>query len=231
MKDLLFELQVKNYEKVHKNLSELDSDAMTDELWFGRGVAALGLSAVDRDRTKEAKMCIGKIESEVNEELFVELDITINDFAKSIHNGSINAYNKDMMRDKPDNVNYGLQMISGNIAKTGFLLSLAEAYENICHIYKTRHPFVVENDAISKKYNTTINYLNQSGFNKTDIYKKVGKEIEEIYGTTTKKMHEEEYDYSEDEPSNLFIFIVSLLGVGFIFFVLFTQMLPELFQK
>ena len=41
MKDLLFELQVKNYEKVHKNLSELDSDAMTDELWFGRGVAAL----------------------------------------------------------------------------------------------------------------------------------------------------------------------------------------------
>jgi hypothetical protein len=32
MKDLLFELQVKNYEKVHKNLSELDSDAMTDEL-------------------------------------------------------------------------------------------------------------------------------------------------------------------------------------------------------
>ena len=42
MKDLVFELQAKNYEKVHKNLSELDSNDMTDEFWFGRSIAALG---------------------------------------------------------------------------------------------------------------------------------------------------------------------------------------------
>ena len=228
MKDLLFELQVKNYEKVHKNLSELDSDAMTDELWFGRGVAALGLSAVDRDRTKEAKMCIGKIESEVNEELFIELDIAINDFAKSIHNGSINAYNKDMMRDKPDNVNYGLQMISGNIAKTGFLLTLAEAYENICHIYEMVHPFLAEKDAISKNYKKTIKYLNDSGFKKTDIYKEVGEKIEDLYGITTNNTDQEIYD-SHEESSKFEVIIIGLLVIGFILYVLFAFMIPELF--
>jgi len=54
MKDLLFELQVKNYEKVHKNLSELDSDAMTDELWFGRGIS-LKYRLVGRHITKPTK--------------------------------------------------------------------------------------------------------------------------------------------------------------------------------
>jgi hypothetical protein len=227
MKDLLFELQVKNYEKVHKNLSELDSDAMTDELWFGRGIAALGLSAVDRDRTKEAKMCIGKIESDVIEELFVELDIAINDFAKNIHNGSINAYNKDMMRDKPDNVNYGLQMISGNIAKTGFLLSLTEAYKNICHIYEMVHPFIAENDAVSKDYKKTINYLNNSGFKKTDIYKEVGENIEDLYGLNSKNKHQRNYDADKEssKPHNTIIFF---LVIGFILYILITQMIPDL---
>ena len=229
MKDLLFELQVKNYEKVHKNLSELDSDAMTDELWFGRGVAALGLSAVDRDRTKEAKMCIGKIESEVNEELFIELDIAINDFAKSIHNGSINAYNKDMMRDKPDNVNYGLQMISGNIAKTGFLLSLAEAYENICHIYEMVHPFIAEKDAVSKNYKKTIKYLNDSGFKKTDVYKEVGENIEQLYEINTKSQRLSNYgaDKESSKPQNIIIFF---LVIGFILYILIMQMMPDLLK-
>lgn len=229
MKDLLFELQVKNYEKVHKNLSELDSDAMTDELWFGRGVAALGLSAVDRDRTKEAKMCIGKIESEVNEELFIELDIAINDFAKSIHNGSINAYNKDMMRDKPDNVNYGLQMISGNIAKTGFLLSLAEAYENICHIYEMVHPFIAEKDAVSKNYKKTIKYLNDSGFKKTDVYKEVGENIEQLYEINTKSQRLSNYDADKEssKPQNIIIFF---LVIGFILYILIMQMMPDLLK-
>lgn len=229
MKDLLFELQVKNYEKVHKNLSELDSDAMTDELWFGRGVAALGLSAVDRDRTKEAKMCIDKIESEVNEELFIELDITINDFAKSIHNGSINAYNKDMMRDKPDNVNYGLQMISGNIAKTGFLLSLADAYENICHIYEMVHPFVAEKDAVSKNYKKTIKYLNDSGFKKTDVYKEVGENIEQLYEINTKSQRLSNYDADKEssKPQNIIIFF---LVIGFILYILIMQMMPDLLK-
>lgn len=221
MKDLLFELQVKNYEKVHKNLSELDSDAMTDELWFGRGVAALSLSTVDRDRTKEAKMCIGKIESEVNEELFIELDIAINDFAKSIHNGSINSYNKDMMRDKPDNVNYGLQMISGNIAKTGFLLSLAEAYENICHIYEMVHPFVAEKDAVSKNYKKTIKYLNDSGFKKTDIYKEVGEKIEDLYGIIINNTDQEIYD-SHEESSKFEVILICLIVIGFILYFFFA---------
>ena len=228
MKDLLFELQAKNYEKVHKNLSELDSEAMTDELWFGRGIAALGLSTVDRDRTKEAKMCIGKIESKANKELLIELDIAINDFAKSIYNGSINAYKKDMMRDKPDNINYGLQMISGNIAKTGFLLSLTEAYENICHIYETVHPYVAEKDTVSKNYEKTIKYLNDSGFKKNDIYKEIGEKIEQLYGITTEKTQQEVYD-SHKESSKWEVVILGTLALGFILYVLITKMLPSLF--
>lgn len=227
MKDLLFELQVKNYEKVHKNLSELDSDAMTDELWFGRGVAALGLSAVDRDRTKEAKMCIGKIESEVNEELYIELDIAINDFAKAIHNGSINAYNKDMMRDKPDNINYGLQMISGNVAKTGFLLSLTEAYENLCGIYEMVHPFIAENDTVIKDYKKTIKYLNSSGFKKTDIYKVSGEKIEYLYEINMENKPQEIYD-SHKESTKFEVVIVGILIFCFIIYVLIAKMLPEL---
>ena len=227
MKDLLFELQVKNYEKVHKNLSELDSDAMTDELWFGRGVAALGLSAVDRDRTKEAKMCIGKIESEVNEELFIELDVAINDFAKSIHNGSINAYNKDMMRDKPDNVNYGLQMISGDIAKTGFLLSLTESYENICQIFLTIHPFISDNPDLISKCRQTIQYLFKSGIKKTNAYESLGEQTDELY-QVSKHLRTNNYDIDESEiedDNSLAYTILVFLVLLFILYVFFVYMI------
>ena len=227
MKDLVFELQVKNYEKVHKNLSELDSEAMTDELWFGRGIAALGMTSFDRDRTKEARMCIEKINSILNDDLFVELSISINDLSKKIHQGSMNAYNKDMMKDKPDNVNYGLQVISGELAKTSFLMTLTEAFENICHIFKAIHPFIKENESLIEIYRNSIRNLMRNGLKKTDTYKELGKKIEILYSVNSSAEKRTNYNVEKESSflTGMFVFLIFL----FISFIIVFVMIPEFF--
>ena len=162
---MMFELQAKNYEKVHKEISDSDSSKMNDELWFARAISAIGLSQPDADKLKEAVMCLEKV-SKVTTELVTELDTALNDLKVRYSTSFWAAYDGQMRKDKPDDVNYGLQMVGGELQKNLYIMGKGEALENVCKIYEILHPLIIDDKELLKSSISTFKHFLSIGFRK-----------------------------------------------------------------
>ncbi|MBD3617344.1 MAG: hypothetical protein HUJ22_12320 [Gracilimonas sp.] len=190
MEDLLFEIEAQNYSKAYQSISELSNEDLTDEQWFLRGIASIGLSDPDNDKTKEASMCLSKV-TQVDNTLISHLNDAVDSLTKKYSQRFLDVYNGNMQKDKPDNVDYGLQMLGGDIQKAGYILKKADVLENVSECYIIISDLIGDDKkALKNSINTFKSFLN-TGFSKAL------NQSDRTWRTALKKL---ENKYKELEP-------------------------------
>ena len=169
--DLDFELQAANWQGAHELALEGLKGAPEDlTLWYARALAAAGLTTHDLDRSKEALLAAQKIAA-----LAAGSDVRLDPAPLQSLLQALRAYwlqqlydarRKDMARDKPDNINYGLQMISGDLAMNTYASSHSAKIANTLEAVQTLLPHLdLTPDAIRALFEAS-NGLYRIGFHK-----------------------------------------------------------------
>lgn len=135
MTELEFELESENWKGLYDLAVEtLKTDKDDAFAWFCRTTACVGLTTEENDKSKEAltsmKMFVEKSTGDA--------DFDITRYVRSIETilpywsrQLTKARQGEMSRDKPDNINYGLQMMAGDLAHNIYAASHAEKILNI----------------------------------------------------------------------------------------------------
>lgn len=169
--DIDFEIKAKNYEEAYKLLLNSSIDKNSSKYWYYRGVCATALTNEDYDKTTEIVACFEKLKETIKNDEF-QIDHTIyTDVLKSSVNywsgKRVSAYNGVMSRDKPDNINYGLQVLSGEMGVNFYFTRHSEKAKNISKSSLILSEILKSEKVIVKDIiDSTVLFI-KVGFNKT----------------------------------------------------------------
>lgn len=166
--DIDFEIEAKNWKKVHEHLSSKENLSYSD--WYRRGVCAAALTTEDDDKSTEAKMCFAKLD-EVKEDGVdlnpIEYTTALNSTMSYWMGRFTAARNGEMQKDKPDDVNYGLQVMAGDLAVSSYASQQSEKIATIASASLELSKHLSENKSGVRAISTNTVSLIKTGFNKT----------------------------------------------------------------
>lgn len=169
--DLDFELQAANWQRAHELALEGLKRSPDDlSFWYARAIAAAGLTTRDLDKSKEALLAAQKTAA-LAPDSDVRLDpAPLQSLLESLRlywlGQLFDARQKEMTRDKPDNINYGLQMVSGDLAMNTYASSHSAKIANTLEAVQTLLPHLdLTPDAIRALFEAS-NGLYRIGFHK-----------------------------------------------------------------